>query len=55
MQLLARTADLREGLERDEIEVAYQPVVTIAAGHAAGYVTGFSKRRFVGTIRGSDC
>ena len=41
VQLLARTADLREGLERDEIEVAYQPVVTIAAGHAAGYVTGF--------------
>ncbi|MDQ1305082.1 MAG: hypothetical protein QG671_911 [Actinomycetota bacterium] len=37
IQLLIRTTDLREGLERDEIEVAYQPVVEIDTGRVTGF------------------
>jgi EAL domain-containing protein (putative c-di-GMP-specific phosphodiesterase class I)/GGDEF domain-containing protein len=37
VQLLLRTADLREGLEREELEMAYQPVVEIATGRVTGF------------------
>ncbi len=37
VQLLIRTTDLREALERDEIEVAYQPVVEIGTDRVTGF------------------